>query len=528
MITTPFIWKPPKSERVLKFISLPSYVLFSLVAGGSVFAAKNSKFEELIKPLDLFKTPSDVKKLMTKKELYQQLSSRGVKIRIAKEDYSNALEKYWQSYAGYNLPRASLSSSYKLDQRAANQVVSNYGKSFSTSIGLSGDTGWGLSYNIGLPTFTRTLSDSPTFSTESDQVSMGLTSVNLALLRGSVFFIGRNAKNTADLDMGQSKHTLKSTILTSIQSAENAFFDVLLKQIRVQVLELSLRSSQALLSDVKEMVSAGESDRLSLLKTELQIAQNETDLLQARIELSNSRQALRDLISLRLDENLDFYPDPNELKSTPILPDLSVPNALNRAKTLRPDYLNALIGKKKAELSMQTAFSNTLPKLDLSFSYGYAGSGASFNQAKEDLLRFGPPTASVGLDFSYGFFNDSASFTYRQAKFSLHRAEVQVEEVFNQMTKEINSAVISVEMGNRRLKTAGMSRQLSEKKLQQEFEKFRVGESKIRDIIDFQNEVNNARITELNARVDFLKSLTSLRTSIGELPEGITLSFSHD
>jgi outer membrane protein TolC len=273
------------------------------------------------------------------------------------------------------------------------------------------------------------------------------------------------------------------------------------------------------------MVAAGESDKLSVLKTELQIAQNETDLLQARIESSNSRQALRDLIALRIDENTTIYPDPNELKRIPPIPDLSVANAINRAKELRPDYLNSVIGRKKAELDLQTRLSSILPKLDLSFAYGYTGSGNTFTSAKDDLLLFGPPTASVGLELTYSFFNDSARFEWRQAKFALHRTEVQVEEALNSLTKEVTAATVSVDMGQRRLKTAEMSRVLSERKLQAEFEKFRVGESRIRDIIDSQNEVNNARITEINARVDFMKSLTALRTAIGELPDGVTVSY---
>ncbi len=505
--------------------SIKHLTMLLLISAATLTAEKNSKFENLTKPLDLFKVPSDVKQVMKKNELFELVGARGVKIRIAKEDFGNTVERYWSTYSGYNWPKASLSSSYRFGQSASAGTLSSHSKTFSADLGIAGDTGWGLSYSIGLPSISRTLTDAPTYNSESDTFSLGVSSLQFKLLNGSLFAIGRAAKDKEDLGMDQARHALKSTVLGAIQSAESAFYDVLLKQIRVQVLELGMASSQALLSDIKEMVAAGESDRLSILKTELQIAQSETDLLMARIELNNSRQSLRDLVAYKIDEKVDFYPDPNELKAVPVIPDLSPTNAIERGRKSRPDYLSAVINRRKAELDLKVAFSGTLPSLNLTFSYGYSGSGTTFTAAKDQALLFGPPTASVGLGFSYPLFNDSADSSYRQAQLTLRRSEVQVEEALNSMIKEISSAIIGVEMGQRRLKTADMSRQLSEKKLAAEFEKFRVGESKIKDVIDYQNEVNNARISEINSRVDFMKSLSSFRTAIGDLPDGVTLSF---
>ena len=87
----------------------------------------------------------------------------------------------------------------------------------------------------------------------------------------------------------------------------------------------------------------------------------------------------------------------------------------------------------------------------------------------------------------------------------------------------MSSSIESIKSGQQKLKIAEMSREMSEQNLSAEFEKFRVGESNIKNLVDAQKETDTARISEATARIDLIKSITAHENALGELPEGVTI-----
>lgn len=487
----------------------------------SSFALQKSQYQDLLTPLDLYFVPKEIVKPMRRNELFQMLIQRALALKIAKEDLKIATESHHLSYDNF-IPKPAFSTSYTYSETFSSTNIATYAKNFSLGLAMNGATPWGFSYIIDLPKATQSISRTSGLDSQSNTFALGLNST-LNLLKGSFFLIGGIALTEADIDYQIAQHSLKSTLLQTMLQGEQAFYEVILKQIRVNVLQLALRSAKALLVDVREMIRAGESEKLSSIKVELQLAQTETDLLAAQIELSTAGQALQDIIALKEATLEDMFPDPNEIKSAPPPPGLSVNEAIVRAKKQRPDYVSVLLRLKKSRLEVEKAFSNVLPRLDLKSSYGYSKNNTSLALAASDAFKFKNPQYSVGLEFSYSFFNDSEKTAYRIAKINLLKTELTLTQLNNQIAKEVTSAVNSVEIGQRRSKTSELARGLSEKKLAAEFEKFKVGESNIRNIIDFQGEVNTARISEVNARVDFLKNLAALRNVLGEFPPGVEL-----
>lgn len=87
------------------------------------------------------------------------------------------------------------------------------------------------------------------------------------------------------------------------------------------------------------------------------------------------------------------------------------------------------------------------------------------------------------------------------------------------------AVIATLSSSYRRLKISGLNRQLSERKFSAELEKFRVGETNIRDVIDFQTELTNSRVNEMNSRIEILIALAQLRSALGQLPEGVDYRF---
>ncbi|HUT07770.1 MAG TPA: TolC family protein, partial [Candidatus Latescibacteria bacterium] len=95
------------------------------------------------------------------------------------------------------------------------------------------------------------------------------------------------------------------------------------------------------------------------------------------------------------------------------------------------------------------------------------------------------------------------------------QAMLELENQKEQIYLEIKNAVRSVDANYKRILAFRTARELSEQKLAAEEEKRRVGLSTNYFVLQFQRDLANARISELNAIVSYNVSLASLERSMG-------------
>ncbi len=498
-----------------------AFILMSIVGREGV-CLKKSTYQDSLKSLDLYTLPQKGSPPLTRKDLFKTIADRGLPIKIAHQEYEMAEEVYNISYYQWNYPRVDLVSKYTLTET---RNLGTESRLYNFGLNLTNTTPWGLSYTINVPAINGTASQDPTFGrSELDTSQLGAT-VGLKLLGGSYFVLGDTARRSTDISFQTARLQLRATTLTTIQQGEQAFFDLLQKQLNVQVLEQAYESAKALRADVEEMIRVGESERLALIKVDLQIAQAEVNLLQAQIDHATSKEALREILAKNEEGAAEIVADPNELKEVPEISELSLTKSIERAKKGKPSWLLSQLDKEAADIAVTQTFSSTLPQLDLTAGYGYQATGNTISGSFRDLSRLENPNFTIGLVFNYTIFDSIEKANYRQAEIRLTKAEYAVNQSRNQLVKEVSSAVQTTNIAYKKLKLASLTRTLSEKRLQAEFEKFRLGESAIRNVIDFQNEVNTARIGEVGARVALRQSLSTLRTVMGDLPEGITIQY---
>lgn len=483
-------------------------------------ALKQSKFEDAI-TLDLYSVPyEEATHVMSRPTFFRALAKQSLLIKSARQDVNIAHEQYDLTYGNLTLPQTVLGFNYSYGQTGIALHEPQFGQSYTSGLTLTGDTGWGVQYGFQLPQITRTLSSSGGEKSETDSVSFGST-LTLNLLKGSLLFLGRAPRTQADLGYEIAKLSLRGNILSTLLQGETAFYDVLQKQISVRVQTLTLESAKALLSDVREMHKAGETDRISILKVELQVALAETELMTAQIAYDSSLQALKSILATPESQNV--YPDPAMIKTIPEFKLASLNDSIQKAKQQRADYQSSVLNKQLTDLSVRSAFANTLPTLNLVGGYGFTGSDATFDQAFKNAKLLNNPLYSIGVVFSYSLFNDTDKTAYRVAKINSIKSDFTQQQTNNQLVKEVTTAIQSVEIGSKKLKMSELARSLAEKKLQAEFVKFKVGESNVRNITDYQTEVNSARTAEVSARIQLLQSISQYRAAIGEYPYDFTV-----
>ena len=508
--------------------------LFLVVMSMALPAFAKTSAKTLIKPkatdlqsgeVDIYAAPAGTKKLLTLIELRSIVDKQGLALKLAREELNNIDEQFISSRRQFQ-PKAALSSTYSFS--GSTTPASEYApetesisKSAGLNLAITGQIVQGLSYSLTSPAFSRTMSmvEAPLMLSEmtgnykdSSQVSSSLTA---NLIKGSYWVEGRFASRKIEIERLTGRENFRAATIRAHIEAEQAFYDVIQKQIRMRISERSLEASKKIAEDLKEMVAVGESDKISLLRSEQQISNSEIDLNAGRTEYSDSREKLREILSMKAEEFEGVYPDAREILKLPPAPSMSNAQAIAIAMANRPDLKIQDLSLEKQNLDTQVSGLNRLPNLDLSVSYSKSGTGQGFAPTTDAALKGGARTLSVSLATSYQLIGNTDFDSFRKAKIALEKARLGRDKVVNQVSKEITSNLQRLKIAYIRLGHAKSNRDISATKAGAEYEKFIVGESDNKNLIEAQKEVTQSRITELQAYIEVRNTISSLSQALG-------------
>jgi outer membrane protein TolC len=116
----------------------------------------------------------------------------------------------------------------------------------------------------------------------------------------------------------------------------------------------------------------------------------------------------------------------------------------------------------------------------------------------------------AGLVLSFPLGNRSAISQYNLRQLEAQNAKASFQSVRQQVIVGVREAVRRVQTDFKRIETTRSARILSEKQLQAEQERLKVGLSTTRFVLDFQRDLAIAQGNELRAIVDYNKSLSNL------------------
>lgn len=505
----------------------------------SILAKAQTNYATLLKPLDIFAPPPNAKKLLPIGELYALVRSRGIVLKVSRETLNTARQTI-KTENDKKLPTLSLDLGHqntwtktKSDSDATDTYLDrddDFGsRSISSSGGftLSGSPTQGLSYKLIFPQLVNTQTQPDLAPTEPSRPDKGAftASTELSLIKDNPLLVEKLTQKRLKLSYSAARETFRSETLKAIAAAESNYYSLIQKYLQLAVQQRALLLAKALESDVREKIAAGESSSLESMRAELQSAQTETDLMSSEIDYEAAVEEFRNSLSYEESEGQGIFPDPKSLDLN--LEGIRIPqDASNEIKRSNPDLAVAKISKQTAEVELELARKATLPSLGLGMSYGNATPGSGWGRTSLDTLKPNDRTFSIGLTYTQILYNNTSNNALQQAVVAKQKAEYSVDQSEKKILKEYHSLVKKLEIGTRKLRIAKISKEMAERKLSSEYERFKVGESNVRTVIDSQTEVNGARISEIGARVELLTGLGELRTLMGKLPEGHTISYS--
>jgi outer membrane protein TolC len=198
---------------------------------------------------------------------------------------------------------------------------------------------------------------------------------------------------------------------------------------------------------------------------------------------------------------------------------------------------------KNRELNERVAYRQKRHQLDFNVNYGPQGASLDTPLIISPIGVVPPNQGSLGDSLSNIFSGDVYSWTttltyrvpianraakanYTKSQLALQQSEVDLRNQEQTIRVEVRRAVRGVESGIKRVEAARKNVELQEEKLEAEQKKFDNGMSTSFEVLTFQNDLADAELSEIRARLDYLKSLTALERAEGTLLESHRLRLS--
>ncbi|WP_138223119.1 TolC family protein [Nibricoccus aquaticus] len=331
-------------------------------------------------------------------------------------------------------------------------------------------------------------------------------SVRQPLLRGFGTTVNRAAINRAKLGVSIANLDLKDSVLATIRSVESAYYTLAFARAQLDVRRFSLEVAEKLVSENRTRVSVGSAIDLDVLQSEVGVANARRALLQAEQTARNA------------EDNLVALINPFQFAVTPgpvVLPELgaitvSFDRSYKLARDQAPDLASTQLSIEQLKLDAAVAKKNQLPTLDVGAAFGYNARKNNAGEAASDV--WGSDGHNWQLDATvslpWGLRADKAR--HRQALSTLNREQLRLQQLDQSILVQVRSAIRAVETNDESVRIAALATKLSEEQFEAENARNQNGRSTFRAVQEAKEDLDTARISELQARLALTNALADL------------------
>jgi outer membrane protein TolC len=336
--------------------------------------------------------------------------------------------------------------------------------------------------------------------------------------------IGRKNREMTDVDLRQA-------VLTTVRNVKNAYWDLAYAVENLKVQQQSLDIARESLRNNKSRVNIGTMAPIDIIEAEAEVARNEESVIVAEAQITRSEDALRQLI---FDTKApDFWTTTFELTDPPTFraQEVDVNAAVRNALDKRTDIVNMRKNLEASDINIRYFKNQVLPDLNVQAGYGLTGQGGTAYQFTDTF----PPVPISVVDTGYGtvlsrmFSNDfhnwslavtvgypigrsNAEAGLARAKVAHSQSVLQLRTLELSVATQVREVARTLNTNRKRVDATRASRDLAQRKLEAEQKKFQAGMSTNFQVIQAQRDLAAARNAELQAILDYNRSLVDFET----------------
>ncbi len=440
--------------------------------------------------------------------------------------------------ASFSTTRTTSLPSSALDVRNTSSISKSLSQPYSVSYNQTLDSGTQYSVQF---SGAKTSSNN-SFSFYNPALTAGLTfNVSQPLLRNRGVYINRLPIMQAQSNLKVSQFGLTSQLLNLVNTAENAYWNVISARETLVVQEKARDVASKYLDYMQQQLDLGALSPLDIFNPKASLAAAEVSVSQAKFNLLQAEDALRHQVGADLDPQVRILPlvltesvelGPSENINT------DREEEVQKALNVNPAVQGALQRLDVDDLGIQSAKNGLLPNLSFNALYSSSGRGGIYYPSSSTLLGesgpvigvpgglsdalgqmfgFGYPTYQAGLTLTLPIRSKAASATMANAVVQKKQDALALRNLQQNTRLNILNAVTALDGAKEQLKLALVQQDFAKKNLDAENEKYRLGTETNQNVINAQQQLAQADLTVVSSQISVRTRLLNLLTQTGEL-----------
>jgi outer membrane protein len=287
----------------------------------------------------------------------------------------------------------------------------------------------------------------------------------------------------------------------------------------IEKIEISKRAedlAQKLYDNDKTQVTIGTMAEIDTAQPEAALAQAQGATLAAEIAWQQADLAFKQLLVGGPDDGLlKKTINPVDIPTVGSEPNLNIPGAVQQALIDRTDIQQAVKGLEQTDVSFKLSQNQTRPQLNLVGGFTNAGLGgptaanlsSGFGDAFSSVFGFSQPTWVIGTNFTYqlGMQANKAALARAQLSYDQQKANLKVTQLG--VVADVTGAGLNVQNTYKQYLAGQKARVAQEAATNAEQTKFTVGLSNNFNVVTQQNNLTSARLSELNALINYINAV---------------------
>jgi outer membrane protein len=312
-----------------------------------------------------------------------------------------------------------------------------------------------------------------------------------------------------------NRYLLELQTITTAQQVINAYWNLVSSRESLVVAQESLQLARDLNERNTIQVQVGTLAPLEIVQSQAAIAAREQGIITAQQAIGDAADTLR--LAMNLPQDLWQYEivptTPPETDTIQIDLDESIKTGLAGRVEVRQEQLNV----DRAKLNLDVARINLLPTLNLTANYNLSGLSTSYGTSLNQITAFDFPGWTIALHFAYPIQNRASRAANTIAELDLSRFNWEFEQEKHTVINEVRRAVRAVETAEKVIVAAHASRNFQERNLDAERKRYENGMSTSFQITQIQDQLTQAKQSEVNAVVGYRTALAEYYRAIGKL-----------
>ena len=411
------------------------------------------------------------------------------------------------------------------------QFQSSADRSTTANFGVSQFIPTGGSYSVNFANSRSTTTGGGTFINPAYRSGLKFD-FDQPLLRNFGTDVSNRGIVIARNNLGINRELFRGVLMDTAVNVEQAYLDLVYARQFVDVVKeaLFLARDQARITQIR--IDVGASAPLDILQPRVQIATQEENLIAAVASVRDAEDRLRAFMHLNpVDWDRPLIPV-DQATYTPM--NVNSEQAVQMAFDLRPELREQTLTTANRRVQYVYARNQALPKVDLTAEYNPTGLGGTvidpqtgqptgisngYTHALSQVLGNDFPSWTVGFNVGVPILNITARAEAKRSELDWQLAQTQEAQTRESITLDVRKAVRDIDTNAKEITASRVARDAAEKNLDAERKRYENGMSTNFNVLQIQQQLEDARVREIQAVVGYSKSVATYHRAVGDLLE---------